>query len=137
MIDVLAKVVDSVDYTCGSGSMEIPGMLPHITSTIVLIIQIFVPIALVIFGMLDLGKAVIAQKEDEIKKGQATFLKRLLAGVIVFFVVFIVKIVVKFATNNDENIANCVYCFISGEVSSNNEACTPAALSGSSTNGSM
>ena len=36
---------------------------------IIPLIQIGIPIILIILGMLDLGKAVIASKEDEIKKG--------------------------------------------------------------------
>lgn len=60
---------------------------------IILVIKIAVPIVLVLFGMLDLGKGVVAGKEDEIKKGQNTFIKRLLAGVIVFFMVSITQLV--------------------------------------------
>ena len=44
-----------------------------IISTIILAIQIAIPVLLIIFGMLDLGKAVVASKEDEIKKGQQIF----------------------------------------------------------------
>lgn len=62
---------------------------------IILVIKIAVPIVLVILGMLDLGKGVIAGKEDEIKKGQHTFIKRLLAGVIVFFMVAITQLVIS------------------------------------------
>lgn len=125
MIEVLANIVKDATYTCGSGSISFSGVIPYITSAIVLIIQIFIPIALVIFGMLDLGKAVIAQKEDDIKKGQATFLKRLLAAVIVFFVVFIVKMVIGFVSNNNTTITSCLDCFINGEVGEN--SCSPSA----------
>lgn len=92
-------------------------MIPQITSTIITIIKIAVPILLIFFGMLDLGKAVMAQKEDEIKKGQQTFIKRLIAAVIVFFVVFIVQIVVGLlapAQGKDGNIWSCVKCFVDG-----------------------
>jgi hypothetical protein len=62
---------------------------------IITIIKIGVPIVLVLFGMLDLGKGVIASKEDEIKKGQQTFIKRLIAGVIVFFIVAIMQLAIS------------------------------------------
>ena len=65
--------------------------------------------------MIDLGKAVVAQKEDEIKKGQQTFLKRAIAAVIVFFVIQIVQIIVRFVSNNETNISNCFNCFINGK----------------------
>jgi len=62
---------------------------------IITLIKIAVPVVLVIFGMLDLAKGVMASKEDEIKKGQQTFIKRLLAGVIVFFMFSITQLVIS------------------------------------------
>ena len=63
-------------YTCGNIGIDFSGTFPYLVSTAITIIKIAVPILLIIFGMLDLGKAVIASKEDEIKKGQQTFIKR-------------------------------------------------------------
>ena len=100
-------------YSCGSGELKFDGLIPTITSTIVLIIQIGVPVLLIIFGMFDLGKAVIAQKEDEIKKGQSLFFKRLIAAILVFFVVTIVKLVVGFAADRADAV-DCIDCFVRG-----------------------
>lgn len=83
------------------GSFEVPGKLAYIISLIIKLIQFGVPLLLIIFGMLDLGKAVIASKEDEIKKGQQMFIKRLIAAVIVFFVIAIVELVVTLAVKDD------------------------------------
>ena len=58
--------------------------------------------------MLDLGKAVIASKEDEIKKGQNMFIKRLIAAVIVFFVVAVVRLVVGLAADNSGDVIDCI-----------------------------
>lgn len=103
------------DYTCGGSGLVFDGNLPKITSTIVLVIEIVVPIILVIFGMLDLGKAVIAQKEDDIKKGQQTFIKRLIAAIIVFLVVFVVKLVIGLVVSDNKNsITGCMNCFLNG-----------------------
>lgn len=83
------------------------------TSTIITVIKVVVPILLVIFGSLDLVKGVIASKEDEIKKGQHVFIKRLIAGVLVFFVISIVQLVISFVAGNDkENMWSCVDCFL-------------------------
>lgn len=57
------------------------------------IIQIGIPIILIILGMLDLGKAVIASKEDEIKTAQKMLIKRAIYAVAIFFVVLIVQLV--------------------------------------------
>ena len=117
MLDMLVKVDTSYSYSCGASTLDVPGMLPYVTSTIVLIIQIGVPVLLIIFGMFDLGKAVIAQKEDEIKKGQSTFFKRLIAAILVFFVVTIVKLVVGFAADRTDAVT-CIDCFIKGNADS-------------------
>lgn len=91
--------------------------LPETVSTIILIIKIVIPILLVIFGMLDLAKAVIASKEDEIKKGRQIFIKRLIAGALVFFIFTVVQLIISFVAPNDEgeNILNCAECFINGD----------------------
>ena len=115
----LAKVLTTGEYTCGGTNLFFSGTIPYIVSTVVLLIKIAVPILLIIFGMLDLGKAVVASKEDEIKKGQQTFIKRAIAAVIVFFVIQIVQIIVRFVSGNDSNIINCFNCFINGTTDGN------------------
>lgn len=112
---ILDKLTTTAEYTCGATNLVFSGTFPYMVHTIIVIIKIAVPILLIIFGMLDLGKAVIAQKEDEIKKGQQTFLKRAIAAVIVFFVIQIVQLIVRFVSNNDTSISNCFNCFINGE----------------------
>ncbi len=113
LINVLAD--KTAEYTCGG--FKFGGLLPYIVSTVVTLIQIGIPIILIIYGMLDLGKAVMAQKEDEIKKGQQTFIKRIIAAVIVFFVIVIVKLVVSIVAPEDGNddISSCIDCFVNGE----------------------
>lgn len=117
MFEILAKVATDAEYTCGSvDNFVFSGMFPYIVSTIVTIIQIVVPILLIVFGMLDLAKAVIASKEDEIKKAQMTFVKRLIAAVIVFFIIYLVQLVIRFvAGSNQDTIIGCFNCFISGK----------------------
>ena len=84
--------------------------------TVILLIQIAVPVILVIFGMLDLLKAITGAKEDEIKKGQQMLIKRIITAVIVFFVIAIVKAVVSLAASPEEgtNIMTCANCFLNG-----------------------
>ena len=114
-----AKVLMNSEYTCGGTTFTFSGSIPYIVSTIVLIIKIVVPVLLIIFGMLDLGKAVVASKEEEIKKGQQLFIKRAISAVIVFFVIQIVQIIVRFVSGNDNTIAQCFNCFIHGEAAMN------------------
>ena len=58
-----------------------------------------IPIVLIIFGMIDLGKAVIASKEDEVKKATKAFGKRFLYAVGVFAVVWLVTTVFSLVAN--------------------------------------
>ena len=59
--------------------------------------RIIVPILVILLGMIDFGKAVIASKEDEMKKAQSTFIKRVIIGIFIFFVPAIVEILMEFA----------------------------------------
>ncbi len=104
--------------SCGGGIIpKMNSMIPHLTSLVVDLIKIGVPVLLIIFGMLDLGKAVMAQKEDEIKKSQQMFFKRLLSAALVFFVFIIVELVFNIVAKDEKaGIWNCVNCFI-------NESC--------------
>ena len=104
----------SKDVVCAAlPNVRIDTKIVNTVHIAILAIQIVVPILLIIFGMLDLTRAVIAQKEDEIKKGQQTFIKRLVAAAIVFFVIAVVKLVIGFVSG-DKNIVSCVNCFING-----------------------
>jgi len=113
------KVLMDAEYTCGDVELIFSGTFPYIISAIILIIKIAIPVLLIIFGMLDLGKAVVAAKEEEIKKGQHTFIKRMITAVIVFFVVQLVQIIIRFVSSNNANISNCFNCFINGYVEDN------------------
>jgi surface polysaccharide O-acyltransferase-like enzyme len=88
---------------CKIGAGTVDQSIINVIKAIISIIQIGVPILLVIWGMLDLGKAVIAQKEDEIKNGQKIFMKRLIAAAIVFFIVVIVKFLVQLVGGPADN----------------------------------
>lgn len=99
------------------GDTEVPYVAAQITQTVYMILQIATPIIIILLGMIDLLKAVMAQKEDEIKKSQQTFVRRLLIGAAVFLVFVLVKVIIGFVQpqNDNPNMWNCVDCFISGE----------------------
>ena len=60
---------------------------------IIPLIQMGIPIILIVLGMLDLGKAVIASKEDEIKTAQKLLINRAIYAIAIFFVVLLVQLV--------------------------------------------
>lgn len=59
------------------------------------IVCIVIPIALIAFAIFDLGKAVIASDEKEVKAAQSRLIKRLIYGVVIFLVPFIVTLVMN------------------------------------------
>lgn len=93
---------------------DIPQGIPKATKIIYLLLQIGIPVALVVFSMIDLMKAVTAQKEDEIKKGQQTLVKKLISAALVFFVFAFVKLIVSFLADNT-SVGKCLNCFIKGD----------------------
>ena len=71
----------------------------NILHSVVDLIQFGVPLLLILFGMIDLGKAVMAGKEDEMKKAQGTLIKRFIYAVAVFLVVFLVQLVMNIVSD--------------------------------------
>lgn len=100
----------AITYVCTGalGNVGIPMKIAQIIGLAIRFIQVVVPILLIVWGMLDLGKAVMAQKEDEIKKGQHTFIKRLVAAAIVFFVVTIVTMLIGLVADDSATITSCI-----------------------------
>lgn len=62
------------------------------------IFKVAIPVIIVIMGMIDLGKAVTASKDDEIKKAMKQLMVRLVSGVLIFFVPTIIMFVFRIIT---------------------------------------
>lgn len=120
MFLVNSGLLELDEVTCGTGNFTFSGTFPYMIAMAILIIKIAIPVLLIIFGMLDLGKAVVASKEDEIKKGQQILIKRAISAVIVFFIIQIVQIVIRFvAGSNGSTVSQCMNCFVYGEIGPN------------------
>ncbi|MBR3199281.1 MAG: hypothetical protein IKG27_04630 [Bacilli bacterium] len=97
LVSMLASSTDCIS-SCGT-NVCIPSAVAGLTSTIIFIIKVVVPVLLVLWGMLDFAKAIIGQDEDKIKAGQKKFIQRLIAAIIVFLVTTVVSLVVKTVGN--------------------------------------
>lgn len=75
------------------GFCEDSARIWKLVGDLVNIIKIVIPIVIVVLAMLDLGKAVMAGEEKEIQAAQKMLIKRLVYGVLIFFVVTIVQVV--------------------------------------------
>lgn len=87
----------------------IPAGLADMIHDVYNLLKIGVPIVLIIMGMIDMLKAVASQKEDEIKKGWNSLIKRTIYGVSVFFVFFLVQLIVSLLPNSSgkDDILKC------------------------------
>ena len=71
----------------------------QIIGSALLVFKIVIPIILIIWGMLDLGRAVVAAKDDEIKKATKSLAMRAVSAVAIFFLPTIVGIVMGLVSN--------------------------------------
>lgn len=79
------------------------------------IIKILVPILLIVFGSIDFAKAVLASKDDEIKKSMKSLVMRTIAGIIIFFIPSILSFIVKLINGNDiynGTFNDCTQCML-------------------------
>ena len=102
-----AKYVD-----CGK-IQKVPVKIIDLCNKAINIIQVAVPVVLIIVKGIDLLKAISSQKEDEIKKAQSLFIKRLILAVLIYFVFVIVKLIVSIIGNSDD-IWKCTECLFNG-----------------------
>lgn len=96
MLEILAKACD-----IGEGRDAILTMIYYV-KLVLRILQIAVPIGLILFGTIDMAKAVIAGDEKKMKEAQKPFIKRIVSAVIVFLIPYIVSVVVGLVTSNGD-----------------------------------
>ena len=88
-MDLLLNIAIDTDG-CG-------GLLPivKVIYKILTIFWIIIPIGLIVFGTIDLGKAVIASDEKEVKAAQKRLISRFIYAALVFFVPLIVTAIMN------------------------------------------
>lgn len=86
----------------------------QIIGWVLTIFKIVIPIIIIIFGMIDLGKAVVASKDDEIKKSIKSLAMRAVAGIVIFFIPTLVGLIFNMVDSFQEVkgeytvCANCI-----------------------------
>ena len=58
----------------------------QIIGYVILIFKIAIPLLIIGLGVFDFGKAVVAEKEDEIKKQTKRLIFRVIAGIVIFLI---------------------------------------------------
>lgn len=83
----------------------------QIVGNLINIVKIVIPIIIVLLAMFDLGKAVMAGEEKEIQAAQKMLIKRLVYGVVIFFVVTIVQVVFNLVGQGIEKDGDAGICW--------------------------
>lgn len=85
---------------------------------VVTIIKIGIPLIIIILGLIDLGKAAVSSKPEEIKKTATSLIWRIVGGIAIFFVPTIIMLVFRIVNGfntveqkTDFNI--CYDCIVS------------------------
>ena len=69
---------------------------------ILLIVKIIIPLILIVFGIIDLFKAVTGGKDGEISKSLKSFMFRIIGGVAIFFVPTIISFIFTLVDGFDQ-----------------------------------
>ena len=98
-LSFLTNSLDAASATCNmfedqSTNSKFLAIL-KIAVVIVKILQILVPIALIVWGTLDFGKAVIEGDEKKMKEKRKPFIQRIISAIIVFLVPWAVGIILS------------------------------------------
>jgi uncharacterized membrane protein len=80
------------------------------------IVKVVIPIIIIVLAVIDFSKAVIASKDDEIKFSLRKLLKRIILGILIFFIPTLISIalaMVKDATEFTQAASSCRACLLS------------------------
>lgn len=91
--DLDTELKDKInDYNCETLiGTELSGLIKKYFGWI----QIAIPIMLILFGAFDFAKAVLGNDQDELKKAASRFMKRVIAGIAIFFLPMIITMLLS------------------------------------------
>ena len=90
-------IFDPEEYTTCDGILGT--RLVNFINTIFNYIKILVPVALIALGSFDIGRAIFAGNEDDMKKATKTFIRRLIIAVIIMFSPLLVNFIINVVNN--------------------------------------
>ena len=101
----------TIDDACGG----LTPIVKIIKNGVFPIVQIGIPILLIVFGTIDLGKAVISSDDKEVKQAQSRLIKRCIYAVAIFFITTLVSIIMSLvgrgADQSEANTQNWADCW--------------------------
>lgn len=85
--------LEGIGFT--SGTCGFSERLIHWIANIIRLVKYIVPVAVIVLGILDFIKAISADKEDEMKKAQQRFIRRLIVAALIFIAPFIIEFILN------------------------------------------
>ena len=79
------------------GSKNDKDSIAYLVNEVMSYMRIIVPVLIILFGTIDFLKAVVAKNAEDMKKHTMTFVKRIIAGLIVFLAPVVVNVVMQLA----------------------------------------
>lgn len=82
---------------------------------LLLSVKILIPLIIIVMGTVDLTKAITSSKEDEIKTATNKLFKKLIAGIIIFFIPTLLSIFLGLIYNFqtiESNYKTCLNCIL-------------------------
>lgn len=108
------------NVTCGTNAMSFPAVVPNLISLCVKLTRYLVPSLLIILGMIDFTKAVLSGDDKASEASKKNFIRRCLIAVVLFLTVSIITWIFALlssrsnGTINNNDIVDCINCFING-----------------------
>jgi len=118
--------VDKLLYVKCGDAKDIPYQVPQVVSFAVNLLKIATPLILIFVSILTLLKAISSGNEDEMKKAQKGLIRKIIAAVMVFFVISIVQFVIAKVADSEiksdengkaetTNLSDCLNCFLNNK----------------------
>ena len=102
-------LVSSLQNFCNEASN-----LLQVLGYIIIIFKVAIPLIIIVLGMMDFGKAVVSEKDEDIKKQAIKLGRRALAGLVIFFIPTVIYWIFDGVTGaNNEDLKKCKECIFS------------------------
>lgn len=114
---ISTSVFASECFVCGN--TYFPLGISTLIRNIFNLIKVLVPVIIIIMGMIDLLKAVIASDEKKMSEATPKLIRKLISGIMIFLILSIVQFVFKNLLSNNglfsDSMLDCVNYFIAEE----------------------
>lgn len=115
------ETIENIDFNqsclrCGD-DVYFPAYLVKLIANLVQFVQLMVPVIIIITGMIELLKAVIASDEKKMAESKGTLIKKFIVGIMIFLVIAVVRFIfsaIPDFTDGDVDVMECMSNFFNG-----------------------